>query len=72
MQSEALIFFSQAQQLLGRVESEEKLLELFIMLSVTAFQGFQLDPMENIMADQILAHAGRVSHAFSADSGNVH
>ena len=72
MQSEASNFFSQVQQLLGNVENEEELLELFIMLSMMAFQGFQLDPTATMMADQILAHAERVSHAFSADSGNVH
>jgi hypothetical protein len=53
------------------VTKEEELLEVFIMMSMMAFQGFRLDPMASMLADQILAHAEQVSHTFSADSSSV-
>lgn len=70
-QSEAFDFFSHVQQSLELVTKEEELLEVFIMLSMMAFQGFRLDPMASGLADQILAHAEQVSHTFSADSSSV-
>jgi hypothetical protein len=69
-QSEAFDFFSHIQQRLDQV-TEEELLEVFIMMSMMAFQGFRLDPMASMLADQILAHAEQVSHTFSADSSSV-
>ena len=70
-QSEAFDFFNHIQQSLDQVTKEEELLEVFIMMSMMAFQGFRLDPMASMLADQILAHAEQVSHTFSADSSSV-
>jgi len=70
-QSEAFDFFSHVQRCLGQVTNEEALLEVFIMMSMMAFQDFRLDPMASMLADQILAHAEQVSHTFSADSSSV-
>ena len=70
-QSEALDFFSHVEQSLGTVTTEDELLEVFIMMSMMAFQGFRLDPMASMLADQILAQSEQVSHAFSADSSSV-
>ena len=70
-QSEAFDFFSHVQQRLGQVAQEEELLEVFIIMSMLAFQGFRLDPVASMLADHILAHAEQVSHTFSADSSSV-
>ena len=45
-QSEAFDFFSHVQQRLGQVAQEEELLEVFIVMSMLAFQGFRLDPWQ--------------------------
>jgi hypothetical protein len=70
-QSEAFDFFSHVQRSLGEVTNEEALLDVFIMMSMMAFQAFRLDPSASMLADKILAHAEQVSHAFSADSNRV-
>ena len=55
-----------------RVDGEEQLLELFLLLSMTAFQGFCMDPFATMMADRVLDHAQQVAHTFSADDDIVH
>ena len=70
-QGDAHRFFSRMQQNLLVLEQEEDLLELFIQLSMTAFQGFQLDPVAASIVDDILAFAEQTSHTFSADRGSV-
>jgi hypothetical protein len=70
-QADAHRFFSRMQQNLLVLEQEEELLELFIQLSMTAFQGFQLDPVAASIVDDILAFAEQTSHTFSADRGSV-
>ncbi len=69
-QSQALAFFTEVQRRLAHVSEEDELLELFMLLSMTAFQGFTLDPLGAMMADRILAYAEQVSHAFSADDSS--
>ena len=64
-------FFARMQQNLLSLEHEEELLELFIQLSMTAFQPFQLDPVAASIVDDILAYAEQTSHTFSADRGSV-
>lgn len=71
-QPQALAFFQQVQHRLAHVDEEDDLLELFMMLSMTAFQGWQMDPMGSMMADRILAYAEQVAHTFSASNDNVH
>ncbi len=70
-QLEALGFFSHVEQSLSAVTTEDELLEVFILMSMMAFQGFRLDPTASMLADQILAQSEQVSHAFSADSSSV-
>ena len=71
-QLQALAFFRQVEHRLGHVQEEDELLELFLMLSMTAFQGFQLDPMGAMMADNLLGYAQDIAHTFSADDGTAH
>jgi len=71
-QPEAHVFFTQVQDRLKHVEGEEQLLELFLLLSMTAFQGFRMDSFATMMADRVLEHAQRVAHTFSADDDVVH
>ena len=70
-QREAQNFFSRLEHYLTSLTEEEELLELFIQLSMTAFQGFQLDPVSAAVVDDILAYAEQTSHTFSADRGSV-
>lgn len=71
-QPQALAFFQGVQRHLEAVREEDDLLELFMILSTTAFQGFTLDPFAAMMADRVLAEAQQVAHAFSADDDQVH
>ena len=71
-QPEAYAFFMQAQDRLKGVDDEEQLLEFFLLLSMTAFQGFCMDPFATMMADRVLEHAQHVAHTFSADDDIVH
>ncbi|MDC0362499.1 hypothetical protein OAN12_05590 [Halioglobus sp.] len=71
-QPEAYVFFTQVQDRLEHVEGEEQLLEFFLLLSMTAFQGFRMDPFATMMTDRVLDHAQRVAYTFSADDDVVH
>ena len=71
-QSQALSFFQQVQQRLHHVEKEDELLELFMLLSMTAFQGFRMDPTAAMLADRILGYAQQIADTFSADDDAVH
>lgn len=71
-QVDALEFFRQVRNGLEHVKEEDDLLELFMMLSMMAFQGFQMDPLATMMADRILAYAERTAHTFSASDENAH
>ena len=71
-QLHALAFFQHVEHLLINVQEEDELLDLFMLLSMTAFQGFQLDPMGAVMADHILSYAQDIAHTFSADDGTAH
>ena len=71
-QPQALAFFQQVQHRLSHVDEEEQLLELFLMLSMTAFKAFQMDPMGSLMADRILAYAEQIAHTLSASEDRTH
>ncbi|MEM9255206.1 MAG: hypothetical protein AAGA91_07150 [Pseudomonadota bacterium] len=71
-QQQAHTFFIDVQRRLGFCKEEEDLFELIMLLSMTAFQGFVLDPFAAMQADRILAYAEQVSHAFSADNDTAH
>lgn len=71
-QPKPLSFFQQVQDRLDNVEEEGDLLELFMLLSMTAFQGFQMDPMGAMLADRILSYAEEIAHTFSADDATAH
>lgn len=71
-QEQAHGFFVEAQRRLEHVTEEDELLELFMMLSMTAFQGWVMDPYGAMMADRILAYAQQISHTFSASDEQAH
>ncbi len=68
----AAAFFSEIASALAAVEEEADLLEVFLALSTTAFQGFQFDPVSAAGVDDVLAYAEQVSHTFTASPGSVH
>ncbi len=68
----AAAFFSQIAAALAAVEEEADLLEVFLALSTTAFQGFMFDPVAAAGVDEVLAYAEEVSFAFTADAGRAH
>ena len=70
-QIQAFGFFSQILATTQAITDEGELLELFIQLSMTAFQGFQLDPVAATIVDDILLYAEQVSQTFSVDSDTV-
>ena len=65
-------FFAGIQSNLRVLEQEEQVLELFIQLSMTAFQPFVLDPFAVRLTDEILAYAQQISETFAADTGTSH
>lgn len=65
-------FFTSIRNNLRGLEQEEQLLELFIQLSMTAFQPFMLDTFAAHLTDEILVYAQQVSEAYSADTGTSH
>lgn len=65
-------FFASIQNNLRALQQEEEVLELFIQLSMTAFQPFVLDPFAVRLTDDILVYAQQISETFSADSGTSH
>jgi len=69
---EAHHFFAAIQKNVQTLEQEEQVLELFIQLSMTAFQPFVLDPFAVRLTDDILVYAQQVSEAYSADTGTSH
>lgn len=71
-QPEALAFFQQMRDRLDNVQEEDDLLELFMLLSMTAFQGFQMDPTGAMLADGVLSYAEEIAHTFSADDATAH
>lgn len=71
-QPQALRFFEGARTQLDNVRDEADLLEFFMVLSTTAFQGFQLDPVGSMLTDRILAYAEQTAHTFSASDGQGH
>lgn len=59
-------FFAGVRQAVAVVEEEADLLEVFFVLSTTAFQGFVFDGIAASLVDEILAYAEQVSHTFMA------
>ena len=65
-------FFASIENNLRALQQEEEVLELFIALSMTAFQPFVLDPFAVRLTDDILAYAQQISEAYSADTDISH
>ena len=68
----AAAFFSSLAAALAAADEEAALLEVFLALSTTAFQGFEFDAVVAAGVDELLAYAEQVSHTFSAGGGPVH
>jgi hypothetical protein len=68
----AASFFTNILVALVQLKQEEQLLELFIELSTTAFQGFLFDDTSWALTDDVLLYAERVAQTFTADDDNLH
>ncbi len=68
----ALTFFSLLAIQLHEAREDAQLLDFFLNLSTTAFQGFPFTPEEDLVIDRLLAMAEDIAHALSAgESGEV-
>jgi hypothetical protein len=65
-------FFAAIRDTVSAVEEEADLLEAFFALSTVAFQGFDFDGLAASLADEVLAYAEQVSHAFMASENTCH
>lgn len=68
----AAAFFAGIAAALVAADEEEELLEVFLALSTTAFQGFALDATAAANVDAILEFAEQVSQTFAASEGVLH
>lgn len=68
----AAAFFSEIASALEKVTEEADLIEVFLALSTTAFQGFMFDSSAAIAVDQVLAYAEQVSQTYMADDTRPH
>ena len=66
---DAAVFFAGILQELRAVESEADLIETFINLSTTAFQGFVMSDEQVRLVDGLLEHAERVAQTFMPADG---
>ena len=68
----AAAFFGEIAAALERVAEEADLIEVFLALSTTAFQGFMFDPHAATAVDRVLAYAEQVSQTYMADDARPH
>ncbi|MCR9260292.1 MAG: hypothetical protein NXH95_11255 [Pseudomonadaceae bacterium] len=68
----AASFFTNILVSLTQLTEEEQLLELFIELSTTAFQGFMFDDVSWALTDDVLLYAEQIAETFTADGDQVH
>lgn len=68
----AASFFTNILVVLVQLDQEEQLLELFIELSTTAFQGFMFDDESWALTDDVLMYAEQIAEAFTADQDRAH
>ncbi|MEE4282064.1 MAG: hypothetical protein V2I41_08970 [Pseudomonadales bacterium] len=68
----AASFFTNILVALVQLTEEEQLLELFIELSTTAFQGFMFDDVSWALTDDVLLYAEQVAQTFTADDNQLH
>jgi len=67
----ASVFFLELRHALSEARDEADLINSFIALSTTAFQGFEFPPRSLAAIDQLLADAERIAFTFTAD-GEAH
>lgn len=67
----ASAFFVGLKRALAAARDEEDLIAAFVMLSTTAFQGFELPPDSLATIDALLADAERIAFTFTA-AGEAH
>ena len=63
-------FFAQLLVQLTQAREDLHLLEFFMQLSTTAFQGFAFTDADNLKIDLLLARAEDIAHALSADEAD--
>jgi hypothetical protein len=68
----AASFFTNILVILVNLSEEEQLLELFIELSTTAFQGFVFDEISWALTDDVLLYAEQIAQTFMADQSERH
>ena len=68
----AASFFTNILVGLVNLTEEDQLLELFIELSTTAFQGFLFDEESWALTDDVLMYAEQVAQTFTANQDNAH
>ncbi len=68
----AASFFTNILVVLVGLTEEEQLLELFIELSTTAFQGFVFDDVSWALTDDVLLYAEQVAQTFTASPDLPH
>ena len=68
----AASFFTNILVVLTSLTEEEQLLELFIELSTTAFQGFVFDDVSWALTDDVLMYAEQIAQTFTASPDVPH
>ncbi len=68
----AASFFTQILVGLVALSEEEQLLELFIELSTTAFQGFHFDDQSWALTDDVLMYAEQIAQTLTANQDARH
>lgn len=67
----ASVFFLKLRRSLVAARDEVDLINTFIVLSTTAFQGFDFPPRSLVVIDELLADAERIAFTFTA-GGETH
>lgn len=68
----ASVFFREVLSLLQRAREEDDLINTFIALSTTGFQGFEFPEGTLEAIDDLLANAERIAHTFMASESARH
>jgi hypothetical protein len=69
---DAAVFFADVLHRLRNAQDEPELIDVFVLLSTTAFQGFTLKPNTIAMIDQVLATAEQIAATFATPTDDRH
>lgn len=65
-------FFGGITEMLEQASHTEHLMEPFMILSTSAFRGFELTPPEAMVLDEVLEIASQMSEVLARGDGSVH